>query len=256
MEYSVFSCNITNTTTLSWEINGVGIGAFRYSYLEDVIAGDNSNYTYLASLSSILLQNLGKYSFASKLFLLAAPGSLLQVKCTSDYDYNSTSNQATPLYQVKYTPRRQGSVVVQPVVLTNSITVSNGENLNINACICSSTIASGNQTWTTDGGDYIAFDSNSDFGTLKNRLANSRDTIRLQAISLGQHQQNFVSILYWSSNSNISVVRCIAGDNRVECPINFISGTSDEGRFMYYYNLRNNVLAILRAGSINWYPVI
>ena len=227
MEILLFSCTTIDSNTLSWEINDFGIGAFhRPDGIEEVIFGNYLNYTYVASLRSVR-QNLTEYSIDSTFLVLAPSGSSLQVHCTNNIQNTNISNMATPIYTMNYTPQIRGSVALKPVVINS--TINNGDNFNTRVYICTSGTASGIQTLRSITNVSFSFNSNSKLGEKKS--TNSRDHLMLQAISLGQHQQNLITVLYVNDSNNLGV-SCTAGDDSVEYPTNFINAASDEGRLM------------------------
>ena len=230
MESHWFSCTTINSNTLTWEIYGIGIGTFhRPDDIEEVIFGNNLNYTYVASLRSVR-QNLTEYSIDSTLIVFAPSGTSVQVNCASDNNYTHINNMVTPIYTMNYTPQTRGSVALKPVVINS--TVNNGDNFNTRVYICTSSTASGIQTLRSITNVSFSFNSNSKLGEKKS--TNSRDHLMLQAISLGQHQQNLITVLYVNDSNNLGV-SCTAGDDSVEYPTDFINATSGEGRLMHYH---------------------
>ena len=227
MEQLLFLCKTINSSTpiISWEINKNGIGSFNLS--EVVIAKYFSNFTYVASLFAVR-QILGLYSLDSILLVSVPSDSSVQVTCASDDGHVNISNQVTPIYEVNHTPQRQGPVFLLPVFESSN----NGDNLNIGAYICVSNTTLGSQTLETNANDSFIFNSSFEFGAAENRPNSSRDYLTLQAIFLGQYQENLRTILY-VNDSNISVVRCTAGNYRVEYQTNLIIRTSEKGRLNY-----------------------
>ena len=246
MKYSLFHCNVFNSTILSWEINGVGIGLFRNGDLENVLARNEPNYSYSASLLS-LRSNMGETIFNSVLIVSAPLGLPVHVNCVGDHDSSeNTSNLATPMNGDNFSPHSRPPVLMMKPIFLNSTIITDAKT---RAFMCASS-GTGDQTWETDTKDHLAFDSNTISGVSKNRLTNSGDTLRLQAISLGQHRGIFVSILYVTDDS-VSQVRCIAGPGRVEYPTNFIiPATAVEGMILYSILSRPIVLGILATVKI------
>ena len=209
--YIFFSCNVLNSCILSWEINGRGIGWFHQD-LEEVIAGNTPNFNYSASLLS-LRQGSAGFIFDSVLIISAPRKLQVNVNCLSDFKSSSTSNLVTPMNEDVFSPQMNFSVFLIPLFISNSPIVTSG-NVTTRALICVSN-TSYDQSWETDTNDHLAFSSNSPFGMSRNRLTTSRDTLRLHAISLGQHHQNFVSILYLT-DGDVSKVKCVAGGTVVD----------------------------------------
>jgi len=226
---SFFCCNGKNTHLLQWEINGVGIGVFKPHNLESVIAGNDTQYYYIASLLS-LRNNSGQYTFDSVLVVSAQNGSRIQVNCTSDDGFKTISNLDRPKNTQFIHPQRRLSVSMQPQFLTNSIVVSDNRNINTKAFFCATT-NSNDQLWevhTSNSADHIALSVRNHLGKLRNRLTNSMDTVRIQAISLGQHNQYFTSILYVTDDTVVNV-SCLAGGKKVDYPADFKNITTNKG---------------------------
>ena len=218
---SFFRCNVKNSRTLVWEINGVGIGGF--NHLEDVIAGNTSNYAYYASLLS-MRNNSGLFMLDSILLVIAPTGSTIDINCASNMGYKTISNQVDPMNTENNEPIRNVTVNMQPVFLINSTIVTDGRNISTKVFLCS-TINSSDLLWeanTYNMTEYLAFNSNSDIGTKNSRLANDRNTLTIQAIALGQHRDRFYSILYVTDNT-FEEVRCKAGGNTVEYSVHMDS---------------------------------
>ena len=210
---SLFFCNVKNSSTLKWEINEMGIGNF--SDLEDVNAGTLSNFLYSANLLS--LRNMGQF-LDSVLVVIAPTGSIVRVNCVSNNnEAKYITNLDNPLNTEDNEPIRNASVNMQPVFLTNTILVTDGKNTGTKAFICGANKSS-DLSWEVDTYnkiDHLALDSNSGIGTSYSRLTESRDTLRLQAISLGKHNQIFYSILYVTDDT-FEEVRCLAGGYAVK----------------------------------------
>ena len=229
-----FCCNVKNSLLLAWEIDGIGIAVF--DHLEDVIFGISHNFIYYASLLS-LRYNMRQLD--SILIVTAPTGSTVHVNCVSSNGMLvTTSNQVDPMNTEDNEPIRNTSVNMQPVFLTNATIVSDGNNISTRAFLCYTN--SSDLLWEADnssGTDRIAFISNSDIGTSDSRLTDSGETFRLQAISLGKHNQNFYSILYVTDNT-FEEVRCLAGGNAVKYSVakhldtttSFSKGTHASGR--------------------------
>ena len=215
MTNSYFCCNVRNSGTLTWEINGEGIGGF--NGLKDVIAGTFSTYTYFASLLS-MRNNSGQYTLDSVLIVTAPTGSTVNVHCITNEGVETISNQADPLNTENNEPIRNGTVNMQPVFLTNSIIVSDGRNISTKAFLCDS-INTVDLSWETNTSsnttNELALNSSSGIGISDFKLTDKGDTVRLQAMSLGKQQQRFYSILYVTDNT-FKAVRCLAGGRAVE----------------------------------------
>ena len=246
---SFFCCNVKNSDTLIWEINRVGISQFEH--LKDVIAGTTSYYSYSASLLS-LRNNLGEYTLDSVIIVTAPTGLTVNVNCVSTRGSNTTSNLVDPINKEDNEPIRNDTVNVQPVFLTNTTIVTDGNNINTRAFLCDS-INSGDLSWEADTAnriEKIAFNSSSDIGRSDSRLTDEEDTVRLQAITLGEHHEKFYSILY-VTDVTFEEVRCIAGGNTVEysTPKNLISTTS-EGMYIGG-DMRDMWERWVRGGQLN-----
>ena len=247
MKYSLFYCNVFNSTILSWEINGVGIGLFKNGNLENVLAGNKPNYSYSASLLS-LRSNMGETIFNSVLIVSAPLGLPVHVNCVGDDDSSeNTSNLATPMNGDNFSPHSKPPALMMKPIFLNSTIITDAKT---RAFMCASNGTTGDQTWETDTNDHLALESDDMLGARKNRLTNSGDTLRLQAISLGQHHGIFVSILIVTDDS-VSQVRCIAGNKTVEYPTDFITpATAVEGMLLYLILSRAIVLGILATVTI------
>ena len=223
--YIFFSCNVLNSGILSWEINGRGIGLFQY--LEEVIENDTPDFNYSASLLS-LRQGSAGFIFDSVLTISAPRKLQVNVNCLSDFNSSSTSNLVTPMNEDVFSPQMNFSVFLIPLFISNSPIVTSG-NVTTRALICVSN-TSYDQSWETDTNDHLAFSSNSSFGISRNGLTTSKDSLRLHAISLGQHHQNFVSILYLT-DGDVSKVKCVAGGTVVDVdyPIQHITTSTKDG---------------------------
>jgi len=233
---SYFCCNVNYGAILSWEINGNGIGAFTTDSLEETLADVTLHYSYSASLLSLRSEGVN-YIFDSVLVVSAPHGSTIRVNCVSDEGHNSISNLAVPMNNETNSRILLSSISMQTLFLTNSTIVSNGRNINTRAFMCSSNNTR-DQSWevyTADNSnDNLDFDTNSAIGLAHYRQSASRDTLRLQAISLGQHNQNFTSIIYLTDDTVVRVT-CIAGGSRVEYPADFVKANT--GMLVYYYSL-------------------
>ena len=153
MTNNFFCCNVKNSRILTWEVNGVGIG--NLEYLEDVITGNRSNFTYFSNFLSM----------------------------SSSNGVKSITNLYKPLNTENYEPIRNASVNMQPVFLTNSILVNDGNDVNTKAFICDANNT--DVSWEADSSnttDHLALNSNSLIGASDSRLTDSKDTLRLQAI--------------------------------------------------------------------------
>ena len=239
MKYSFFYCNVFDSPILSWEINRDGIGVFRNGNLDVVFPGITSSYNYSASLLSLRNTKLGETVFDSVLIVSAPLGLPVHVNCVGDHGSKNTSNLATPMNNDNFSPQNRLPVLMMMPIILNSTIITDAKT---RAFMCASN-GTGDQTWETDFNDHLAFDPNSRIGTSTNRLANSRDTLRLQAISLGLVRGNFVSILYVTDDS-VSQVRCISGPSRVEYPTDFITpATTVKGMLLYLILSRFIVLS-------------
>ena len=229
--YILFCCNVRDSHIISWEINGHGIGLFHQD-LEEVIANDEPDFSYSASLLS-LRQGSAGYIFDSVLIISAPHKLQVNVSCLSDFKSNSTSNLVTPMNEDVFSPKMNFLVFLIPLLISNSPIVTRG-NVPTGALICASN-TSYDQSWETDTNDHLAFSSNSPFGMSRNRLTRSGDTLRLHAISLGLHHQNFVSILFLT-DGDISKVSCVAGGTVVDVdyPIKRSTTSTREGMFKYF----------------------
>jgi len=78
--------------------------------------------------------------------------------------------------------------------------------------------------WVVDS-DHLALSASADIGTNENRLSSNKDTSRLQAISLGQPEQTFISILYVTDDTVVNV-SCLSGGNRVDYPSDFYQSSN------------------------------
>ena len=208
-----FTCNVKNSQTLVWEIDGVGISEFEH--LEDVITGTLSNKSYYASLIS--MRNSSEHFILDSVLIVTAPdGSTVNVTCVSNRHYKTISNQVDPRNTENHKPIRNASVNLLPVFLTNSTIETDSHNISTKAFTCATN--SRDLLWeinTSNTTEYIAFNSSSDIGTSDSRLTNEGDTVRLQAISLGQHHRHFYYILYVTDNT-FKGVRCLAGGRAVK----------------------------------------
>ena len=214
--FAFFGCNVFDGPNLSWEIYGEGIGVFGIDDdLDRVIARNRSDYGYIATVLS-RRGNSSRLNFSSVLMVLLSNGSSVEVNCVSNGDHASISNLETPHlgHDINGEPRGSNFLYMLPVL--NS-TIIMGESTR--AFICAS--IGQNQLWTTDINDYIGFDTNSNyFGS--HRSKSYLNSLRLQAISLGQQYQHLVSILYLTDDA-VSSVKCSANGNMVEYPHDFIT---------------------------------
>ena len=224
-KYYFFCCNVRNSRILSWEINGDGIGLFDGQNLEDVIRGSTPDYSYSASLLSLRRNSSTQFVFDSVL-IISAPHELeVNVGCFSDFASNSTNNRISPLYTAVFQPQINSPLVLVPLFISDTPPIVTSGNVTTGALLCGSN-TSYDQSWETNTNE-LAFSSYSPFGTSRNILTSSRDTLRLHAISLGHHSQLFFSILYLT-DGNVSEVSCIAGRSiaNVSYPITSIGTTT------------------------------
>ena len=225
MTNSFFCCNVKNSKTLLWEISDFGIGKF--NHLEDVISNRMSIYTYFASLLS-MRNNTGQYMLDSVLIVTAPTGSTVNVSCVSNRGiYKTISNKGNPTNTEYNKPiGNTSSVKMQPVFLTNSTIVSDGNDINTRAFLCG-TINSSDLSWeanTSNAITHLAFSTKSDIGISYSRLTDERNTVRLQSVSLGRHLEKFYSILYVTDDT-FEEVRCLAGGSTVEYSVHKDSET-------------------------------
>ena len=155
MKYSLFHCNVFNSTILSWEINGVGIGLFRNGDLENVLARNEPNYSYSASLLS-LRSNVGETIYNSVLIVSAPLGLPVHVNCVGDNVSRDTSNLATPMNDDNFSPQSRPPVLMMKPIFLNSTIITD---VKTRAFMCASNGTTGDQTWETDTNDHLALES-------------------------------------------------------------------------------------------------
>ena len=205
--FAIFCCNIIEGPNLSWEIRGEGIGVFDLKNdLDRVIARNRSDYGYLATVLSRRRTGSRLYNFDSVLIVSIPNDSYVEVNCVSNSAHASISNRGTPGHEINGGPRGTNFLVMLPI-LTNATIV---RNVSTRAFFCAS--SSQDQLWATNANDYIRFDSDSMFGSHRGRRTTSTNSLRLQAICLGQQNQQIVSILYVTDDV-VSSVQC--SDNRI-----------------------------------------
>ena len=212
--FAFFCCKVIVGPNLSWEIRGEGIGVFVIdNKLDRVIARNQLDYGYIATVLSRRENNSSDYFYSSVLMVLVPKGSSVEVSCVSNGDRANISNLDTPHLgqEINGEPRGNNFLLMLPVI--TNLTIMGVPTW---AFICAST--GQDQSWTTDMYDHIRFDSNSNFGSHHSK--SSRNSLRLQAIFLGQHHQYLISILYLTDNA-VSRVRCSANSNMVEYPGDF-----------------------------------
>ena len=232
MTLSFFCCNVRNSRTLIWEINGEGIGHF--NGLTDVIADHRSSYTYFASLLS-KRNDSRQLSFDSVLLIRAPNGSIVNVTCVNQRGkHEIISNQADPMNTENNEIIRNTLVNMRPLFLRNSTIVSDGRNISTRAFLCDS-INARDLSWEADISNMtenFEFNSISDIGTSYSRRTDDMNTLGIQAISLGQLGEKFYSILYVTDISFMGV-RCLAGGKVVGYSVRDPETiTSDEGKQM------------------------
>ena len=214
-----FSCNVIDGRNLAWTINSRGIGVFDVNdVLDGVKAGIQSNYSYIATTLS-RRNGFSLYNFDSVLIVSTSNDNpVLRVGCLSDSEYNSTNNLVTPPGHVICTQPGGSPILYMLPVLTN-LNIVGGVNTSIFICASSGQ----DQLWTTNMNDRIGLDSNSNFGSQHSRSTTNRNSLRLQAISLGQQNQHLLSILYVSDDA-VRIVGCSANRSIVEYPDDFETG--------------------------------
>ena len=240
--HSFFCCSV-NSDILIWEIDGVGIGTF--NHLEDVIARrttlhgtTTSNYFYYASLLS-MRSNQGQDSM---LTVTASTGSTVNVTCLNDRAFKTISNQVDPMNTEDNEPIRNASVNLQPVFLTNTIVVNDGNNVTTKAFICDVNNSS-DLSWEADTSnttDHLALNSNSHIGTSESRLTDDGDTLKLQAISVNKQKETFYSLLYVTDKA-FEEVRCLANGHAAKYSVRKSLDTTSTFQIGMYANGRREV---------------
>ena len=169
--------------------------------LDRVIARNRSDYSYIATMLS-RRNGSSLYNFDSVLVVSISNYSSVEVRCVSDSYHNGTSNLENPHSHDNSGFLGSSFLYLLPV-LNSRIVTDTVPNVYTRVFVCAS--SGQDQLWTTDMNDRIGFDSGFKFGSHRSRPTTNKNRLRLQAVSLGQHNQHLISILYLSDNAVVSL---------------------------------------------------